>query len=264
MIAALRFGTARPENGRMLRPAVFGLRSTLPLSAASVVANGVRETLVRLLGRECEVELLEPIVPGPEERRVLAAEGLVWRVRGRRADGFVILRPVDAARLAGLAFGEPERPATAPLSELERETLDRLFAALVPLCTSLCGTLGPAVRIRGDVAAAEVASYFEVRTLALPRIAVGFGMSVDPPEKAGSALTLDDLGDVEVAGSVRFASGALALPHFARLGRGAVVPLDTHLNAPAFLCVGGVRIARGDAGASGGSRAFAVAASGAA
>jgi flagellar motor switch/type III secretory pathway protein FliN len=263
MIAALRFGTARAENGRMLRPAFFGLRSTLPLSAASVVANGVRETFARLLGRECEVELLEPIVPGADERRVLAAEGHVWRVRGRRADGFVILRPNDAAKLAGLAFGEPERLAAAPLSELERETVDRLFAALVPLCASLCGTLGPALRIGGDVAAAEIASYFEVRTLAAPRVAVGFGMSVDPPEEAGSALTLDDLGDVEIAASVRFASGALTLPHFARLGRGALVPLETHLNAPAFLCVGDIRIARGDPGASGGSRAFAVSAGGA-
>jgi len=246
----------------MVRAACFGLRSTLPLSAASVVANGVRETLVRLLGRECEVELLEPIVPGPEERRVLAAGALVRRVRGRRSDGFVILRPGEAAKLAGLAFGEPERPAAVPLSELECETLERFFAALVPLCASLCGTLGPVVRTAGDVAAAEIASYFEVRTLASPRIAVGFGMSADPPEEAGSTLTLDDLGDVEVAGSVHFASGALSLPHFARLARGAVVPLETHLDAAAFLCVGGVRIARGDAGANGGSRAFAVTASG--
>ena len=166
MIAALRFGTARSEDGRQLRSAFFALRSTLPLSAASVVANGVRESLGRLLGRECEVELLEPVVPGPDERRVLASGALVRRVRGRRADGFVIVRAADAAKLAGLAFGEPDRPLTAPLSELERETLDRVLAALVPLCASLCGTLGPTERDPGDIAA-EIASYFEVRTLRL-------------------------------------------------------------------------------------------------
>jgi hypothetical protein len=259
VIAALRFGSPRPEGGRLLRPAFFALRSTLPLSAASVVANGVRESLGRLLGRECEVELLEPVVPGSDERRVLASGALVRRVRGRRADGFVILRAADAAKLAGLAFGEPDRPLTAPLSELERETLDRMLAVLVPLCASLCGTLGPVERAAGDVAA-EIASYFEVRTLGSPRIAVGFGLSVDPPEEAGAPLTLADLGEVEVSGSVRFAIGALPVPRFARLACGAVLPLETQLDAPALLCVGGIPLARGDAGSSGGSRAFAVSA----
>lgn len=262
MIAALRFGAAQQEAGRAVRRAHFALRPTLPLSAATIVANGVRENLARLLGCECEVELVEPIVPGVDERRVLLGGALVRRVRGRRGDGFVIVRAAEAAKLAGLAFGETERPLEAPLSELERETLGRVLSALVPLCASLCGTLGPAAPERAEVAAAEIAAYFEVRTIAAPHAAVGFGVSVDPPEEAGAPLTLADLSEVEFGSSVRFASGALAVPQFARLARGAILPLETPLDAPAWLLAGGIPVARGTAGASGGNCAFAVAESG--
>jgi len=260
VIAALRFGRPRLEQGRAIRPALFALRSTLPLAAASVVANGVRENFARLLGRECDVELLEPVVPSAEERRVLAGGARVWRVRGRRADAFVVLRSGDATRLAGLAFGEPERPLAPPLSELEGETVERLLVALVPLCVSLCGTLGPASRVASDVAAAEIAGYFEVRTLAAPRVAIGFGLSVDPPEETCKPLTLEELGEIELSGSVRFARGAIALPRFAQLAPGAVIVLETRLDAPAVLRIGGIAVASGEPGTSGGSRAFAVAA----
>ncbi len=264
MIAALRFGAARQDGGCAVRPALFALRPTLPLSAASIVANGVRENLAQLLGRECEVELLEPIVPGVEERRVLVGGALVWRARGRRADGFVILRPAEAANLAALAFGETLRSPAAPLSELERETLSRLLRGLAPLCASLCGTLGPAGPERAEAAAAEIAVYFEVRTLAPPHAAIGFGVSVDPPEETAAPLTLADLSELEFRGSVRFATGTLAVPQFARLARGTVVPFETPLDAPSSLIVGGIPLVRGTAGASSGSGAFAVGEPGAA
>jgi flagellar motor switch/type III secretory pathway protein FliN len=261
VIAALHFGAPRAaSDGRSVRPALFALRSTLPLSAASVVANGAREQLSRLLARECDVEVVAPIVPGSDERRVLLDGALVRRVRGRRADAFVIVRPADAARLAALAFGEGERSRALPLSELERETLERVLGALVPLCSALCGTLGPATPQSAEGAAADLATYFEVRTIAEPRIAIGFGLSLDPPEEVGPTLTLEDLADVELDLHVRFAAGSLAVPHFARLARGAVLALETQLGAASTLRAGGIALARGEAGASAGSCALRVAA----
>jgi flagellar motor switch protein FliM len=63
---------------------------------------------------------------------------------------------------------------------------------------------------------------------------------------------------VELDGRVRFASGSLAVPHFARLARGTILPLETALGATSTLRVGGVALARGEAGASDGSRALRV------
>ncbi|HMD01387.1 MAG TPA: hypothetical protein VKG44_00350, partial [Candidatus Baltobacteraceae bacterium] len=246
MISVLDFEPAHGD-GSAIRRARFVTRSTLPLSAASVVANGVRETLARLLARECEVELIEPLVLNRAERETLLAGAHVERVRGRRGDAFVIVRPADARRLAALAFGELERDA-APLSAIERETLGRISASLVPLCTALCGTLGPVTRETPEDALTALASYFEVRTTFAPRVAIGFGLSLDPPEEIGAQVELADLADVELSGRVEFAVGALAVPAFARLRPGAMLAFDSALEAPALLRLGGVPFARGAAG----------------
>ena len=99
MIAALAFSPPRLVGTRLIRDVSFVPRSTLPLSAACLVANGVRETLSRLLATELEVDLSEPAMPGSAERRVLLAGATILRVRGRLCDGFVIVRPADARRL---------------------------------------------------------------------------------------------------------------------------------------------------------------------
>ena len=133
MIALLTFGAARFAGGRAVRDATFEARSTLPLSAACLVANGVREALARSLARDIDVELLEPSLPNAAQRRVLLADAIVYRVRGRICDGFVIVRGADARRLVALAFGESERPEHDALSEIERATLERIVGGLVPL-----------------------------------------------------------------------------------------------------------------------------------
>ena len=52
MIAALAFGSPRLVGSRLIRDISFVPRSTLPLSAACLVANGVRETLSPLVDDE--------------------------------------------------------------------------------------------------------------------------------------------------------------------------------------------------------------------
>jgi hypothetical protein len=256
VIAALVF-EAQPAAGagRRLRRPRFVPRSTLPVSAACVVANGVREQLSRLLATDFEVELIEPAIPGPSERRLLADGATVLRVRGRLCDGFVIVRPADARRLAALAFGEAERSERDRLSEIERATLERIVAGLVPLCASLCGTLGPVARETSERVACDLATYFEVRTLGRPRIAVGFGLSRDPAEDVAGALTLDDLAAVELEARVEVGAGNLGVPAFSRLAAGATLALDTPLGASGILRFGDVVFARVTCGVANGRNA---------
>lgn len=258
MIAALAFGPPRIHAGREVREISFVPRSTLPLSAACLVANGARETLSRLLATELDVDLTEPAMPDAQERRLLVHEATIVRVRGRLCDGFIIVRAADARRLVALAFGEPERPERAALSDIERATLERILYALVPHCNSLCGTLGPAVLETVERAACDLATYFEVRTTGSVRIALGFALSRDPAEEVAERLTLDDLAEVELEGVVEFGSGALSVPAFSRLARGETIVLDTPLGGAGMLRFGSVAFARGVCGAIDGRSAISV------
>jgi hypothetical protein len=259
VIAVLRFGPGQAdEAGRIVRNVVFAARSTLPLSAACLVANGVREALSRLLARDLDVELIEPATPDSGERRVLLDDAIVFRVRGRICDGFVIVRSGDALRLVALAFGETEHSERDMLSDIERATLERIVSGLVPLCNTLCGTLGPVTRESAERAACDLATYFEVRTSGPPRIAIGFALTRDPPEDVAERLTIADLGEVELRGAVVFATGSLAVPAFSRLAPGVTIALDTPVGGHGSLRFGNVAFARGTCGVKNGRGAIEV------
>lgn len=259
MIATLAFVAPQPlGDGRVVRRATFVRRSSLPLSAACLVANGVRETLARLLAIELDVALVEPAMPSAAERALLLDGATVARVRGRLCDGFVVVRPLDARRIVALAFGERERDERDPLSEIEGATLDRILASLVPLCNTLCGTLGPVMRESSERAACDLVTYFEVRTTGDARVAIGFALARDPAELVGDRITLADLADVDLPGTVVFATGALGVPAFSRLAVGATVALETPLGAAGTLAFGGVALARGACGVVDGRRALVV------
>ncbi len=260
MIAALEFGPPQLVSDRIVRAPIFRLRSTLPLSAACLVANGTREELGRLLAADIDVELVEPAIPEAEVRRVLFDGAFVVRASARLGDTFVVVRPLDGRRLAGAAFGETGRAETGPLSEIETKTLERIVAALVPLCAPLAGAPVRMARERPETAASECVTYFEVRTTARPQIAIGFGLTRDPAEVAGERLTIDHLAEVELEGRVRFAGGRIAVPAFSRLGAGATVTLETRVGEPGTLLVGDVAFAAGECGTRGGRNAFTIAA----
>jgi hypothetical protein len=160
----------------------------------------------------------------------------------------VVVRPEDARRLAAFAFGETERPDGEELSRIERETLERILGALVPLCNTLCGSLGPVTRETGERAAWDMASYFDVRTIGAARFAIGFAVTRDPPESVCDELSLDDLGEVELEGTVEIGRGVLSVPAFSRLAAGSTVLLDTPLGALGTLRFGPVAFARGTCG----------------
>jgi flagellar motor switch/type III secretory pathway protein FliN len=259
VISSLRFASpVSAADGRMLRTIAFRPRSTFPLQAACLVANGLREQLSRLLAHEFELDLVEPALIASQARRILFGSALTYRLRGRLCDAFIVLRAGDARRLVAAAFGEAERPERDPLSEIERTTLERIIAAIAPLCVPLCGPAGAVSREPPERAEIESVTYFEVRTSGVLAVAIGFALTRDPPEEVGQRLSLDDLLDVQLEGSVECARGAIDVPGFARLGVESLLPLHTMLEELGTLRFGSVDFARGGCGAIGGQSAFVV------
>jgi hypothetical protein len=258
MIQLLHFDPAAGESSRRWRKPVFVPRSTLPLSAACVVANGVREHLARALASDLDVALSEPAVPGPKERAVLLQGATILRVRGRLCDGFVCVRPGDARRLVALAFGENERREGTPLSAIERATLERVMLGIVPLCNSLCGTLGAVTRETPERAAIELVTYLEVRATAREPFAVGFGLTRDPAGDVADCIELEALADVELHGRVRVGTGRIATGDFARLAPAATLTLDAPLDGGGVLFFGDVAFARGACGVANGHGALRI------
>jgi hypothetical protein len=257
VIAALRFGPpASGAGGRTLRELTFSPRSTFPLQAACLVANGLREQLTRLLAHDFELDLVEPTLVCAQARRVLFASALAYRVRGRLCDAFIVLRSADARRLVAAAFGEAERPERDPLSEIERATLERIISAVAPLCAPLCGQPGAVTREPAERAEIESVTYFEVRTSGALTVAIGFALTRDPAEEVGPRLALDDLLDVNLEGTVECASGSIGVLAFASLDAQTTLALETQLEAPGALRFGDVVVARGTCGALAGRSTF--------
>ena len=258
MIAALRFGVPHDANGRIVRALGFTPRSTLPLQAVCLLANGVCEQMKHLLARDFEVDVVEPVIPNAAAREVLFEDALAYRVRGHLCDTFMVLRPLDARRLSATAFGEAERPENVPLSEVERATLERVLTALAPLCVPLCGKVGAVTPERARRAQAECVTYFETRMSGTPSIAIGFALTSDPPEEATGYMRIDDLLDVELEARVECARGETAFSSLASLDRGAIVQLRTGLAESGVVRFGDVVFARGACGLSGERFSFAV------
>jgi hypothetical protein len=250
MIAGATFG---PSSGRV-RPLRFVRRSSIPLGAACVVANGIRETLRELLGEACEVVLGEPAAIGAEAWSVLTRNALLFLTRGRQTDIVLVLPKRDARRLVLRAFGErsprdgPELPDAA-CSVLEAHALERIAArcaaAFDPLCSERRGASQP-------VAARDVpvcVAYFDVRVHAPIELTLGIGIVRDLPDPgpAGS-LPAGVLDAVALELRAVFAEGTIDTAAFVRIRPGDIVKLNTKVGAPAFLNVAGHRVATGAAG----------------
>ena len=93
-------------GAKRLRRARFEARSSLPISAACVVANGVRETLGSLLGEAVALRLFEPSIPAPQAWPTILRDARLYRLRGNVADAAIVLRTPDAVALAAALFGE--------------------------------------------------------------------------------------------------------------------------------------------------------------
>ena len=238
-------------NGRRVRRARFEDRSNLPVSAACVVGNGMREALTALLHAPVNVRLLEPQLPDADGWAAISRDARWYRVRGPLADAAIVLRSRDGAALLEAAFGEPI-VATAPRSAIEREVLARLVRGLAATLAPVNGLTGELPPIVSQDAPVGFTTYFEV-SLTLPvRATIGIALARDPQADPRGNLTLADLAEVEIELSVRLAAARMPAGELAALQPGALVPMTTEVEAFGSVCLGGHPIARAEIGACGG------------
>jgi len=240
-------------NGRRVRRARFVERSLLPVAAACVVANGVRETLASLLSTAVELRMFAPVVPAREAWRRLFEGARLYRVRGSLGEAALVIGADDALALAALAFGEtPSRGRIA--SPIEREVLARMARSLAGTLGALIGASdGPPAEMSGETAA--FTTFFE---LALERpVPLRLGIATREPEPVCTGgLRLADLAEVELDLAVRLAPASLPPVTLGSLRPGACLPITTLAGATAELCARGRPIARGACGARNGRYAL--------
>ncbi|MGA8534785.1 MAG: FliM/FliN family flagellar motor switch protein [Candidatus Tumulicola sp.] len=256
---SLTFGVVTARAGVRIRDARFEERSSLPVSAACVVAAGVRETLAALLGVAVAVRLLEPVIPTPEAWAAIARGAMLYRFHGSVADAIIVLRPRDAGALAAAAFGEPAAASTPEreLSPLEREVLDRAVSAVAGTLNAVCGARERDVLERVQTIGAFV-TYFEVVLEQSVDARIGIAVSRDPAPEPHGRLEIGDLGDICVAPVVSLDMTAIEAGALAQLKIGALLAIPLASGFRGRLHVGGRTLARGTCGTYDGRYALAV------
>lgn len=253
MIASLAFA---PGTG--VRPARFARRSRIPLDAACVVANGVREALRGLLGESPTVVLGDPVAIDPAAWRVLVRDALVFATPGRLTDVAFVLARADARTLLDAAFGEASSHRGAP-SALETQAVERIAARCANACEALCAER------RGPTRAADAArlppcvAFFDVRVTAPVIFTLGVGVLRELPDAEPAAtLTPAALGAVGLEARVVLGTGRISARRLLDLRPGDLVALGTKVVDAGELNVAGQRVAGGICGVVRGRAAFAV------
>jgi Type III flagellar switch regulator (C-ring) FliN C-term len=255
VIATLAFGPRRA----CVRQARFIPRPSLPVDAACVLANGVREGLRTLLGEACSVTIGEPVAVDAPAWRNLTHDALLFATPGRATDVVFVLAARDARRLVAAAFGEDCPTDQGSWSALEAGAIERIIARCANACEALC------VERRGPTRAVDAAqvprsvAYFDVRVTAPVALTLGVGIVRDLPEVPPLAtVTPATLGGAAVEVRVILGHTELPIPRLLELRAGSVVVLSTKVEGEGELNVAGQRIAFGICGLRHGRPAFEV------
>lgn len=263
MIVALAFGAPRRRHGRNVRAARFIARSTVPVSALCMVANGVREHLRALLGVGAEVTLGEATPLSDAARAGLVSRMHCFLTRGRATDVFLFVSERDARRLLAVALGEGS--TGEDLSPLERSALGRLVHELAALFDPLCVERHAAPQPVDAQQAVRCTTYVDLRIGAPLEVTLGIGLTREPADEVGGpAVAAEQLLSVKCDVRAEIARGTILAERLAELAPGAIVRMDTKVGAEAVLKVAELVIARGRGGvvlgedAVSGTAAFAV------
>jgi hypothetical protein len=245
-------------DGRRVREVTFEDRSSLPVSAACVVASGARETLGALFATTVGLRLCEPVLPSPQAWEAILRDATFYRYRGTVADAAIVLRPRDSRALARAAFGETgEDPLPdVPLSLLETDVLARVTAAIGASLPAVCGVRDGSV-VERVASLAGFTTFFELLLERPVRARIGIAVSRDPASEPHGALTLDDLVEIPIAMDVALDVGTFPASLVAALEPGGLLQI-----APGALRgrlrAGGRTLAHGRCGVRHGWYAFAV------
>ena len=247
MIVALTFGGKHRIDGRDIREAGFAARSTIPLSALCVVANGMREHLRRLLGAAIDVTVGEATPLCDNARECLAVRTHCFLTRGRTSDVLLFINELDARRLLAFAFGEKD--GRRQLSPLECSALGRLVHELALLLDPLCAERQASPSPVDAKQIARCVTYVDMRIGAPVDAVLGIGLTHEPPaDQIGPTISADQLLGVECEVRAEIARGSMTAERLAYLAPGEMVRMDTKVGAEAMLKVAGLVIARGRGG----------------
>jgi len=249
-VKTLAFG--RPyemRGGRRIRPIAFQQRSMLPVSAACMVANGVRETLASLFAEPVVLKLYEPVIPAPAAWRAIARDARIFRVRAAGAEAAVIVRAADASALTAAAFGEREGHAAA-LSAIERTVLARTVQAIALQFGPICGPVAEAPVHEAELELDEFATFFEMQIERPIGARVGVALRRDPVPESHPGVGFDDVSDLPLELCVRVEVGRLPASDVAALEPGSVLPVPAGALRGALLLAGRT-LATGECGVYG-------------
>ncbi len=254
MITALTFArSSLTTAGRRLRCAQFERRSSLSVSAACLVANGMREALGVVLGRPAGVRLLEPVIPAAPVWELILCDARIYRVTGPLGEAAIILQSGDAQRLVAAIFEEAASPRA--LSTIEERVLAR---AVRPMAATLAPVCGSAEHLDIEQTAERNAylTYFELLVDGPVCARIGIALARDPAPATQNCLRIDDLLEVELELYVEFARAEMDPGELLSLGAGTLLRTNTKVGAPAVLKLDERIVARGECGALGGQGAF--------
>lgn len=256
---SLQFGPldGNEDLPKRVRRAQFEARSSLPISAACVVANGVRETLASVLGAPVPVRLLEPVIPDPPAWQAIAQSARLYRVRGKVADAAIILRPSDAIALVSAVFGEPASPTCASrvLSPIELDVADRIAGAIAANLGAVCGMReGSAIEHVGEIRG--FVTFFELVLEKPVEARIGVALSREPVPEPRGCVGIGHLAGVALTAAASLDLGTIQVSEVARLAPGIVVPIRASDLRRCSLASHGRRLARGTCGMRNGRFAF--------
>lgn len=239
-----------------VRRARFEARSSLPMSAACVVANGIRETLSSLLGGPVSMRLFEPTIPAPHVWAAVLSDARIYRVRGSVADAALVLRASDALPVAAALFGEsPRAVAQRALSPIECDVVDRMINAVAGNLGAVCGAReGLTVERVGELDG--FVSYFELLIEKPVASRIGIALSREPSPEARGGLELRHLAGVRMTACASLELGEIEAAAVARLVVGAMIPLEPAKLNRCSLTAQGRRLALGSCGVRHGRYAF--------
>lgn len=250
----IRNGAAR---SKAVRAARFEARSCLPVSAACVVANGVRETLSSILGAPVAMRLFEPSIPSPQAWPVILENARLYRMRGSVADAAIVLRRIDAGTLAAALFGEPHSGAPRELSPLESDVIDRMIVTIAANLSVVCGKRDGAVVERVGAIAGFV-TYFELSIEQPVSAGIGVALSRDPIPERGASLDVANLAAIHLRARAMLDLGTVEAAALARIAVGTTLPLTDSAFDHGVIAVDRRRIAGGGCGVRNGQYAIAV------
>jgi hypothetical protein len=245
---------------RGVRRLRFVRRASIPLEAACLVANGLRETLRELLGERCELVVGEPAAIDSAAWAQLARDACLFVVHGRLTDVVLVLPPGDARRLVLRAFGEGESLPDGACSALELHALERIAARCAAAFEPLCAERRAPPRAVASHEVPACVAYVDLRVAAPLPLVLGLGIVRDLPDPGPSGnVAPESLASVTVQARAVFAEGTIDAAAFVKIRPGTIVKLDTKVGAPASLNIEGRRYASGAPGSLGPHAALLIA-----